>query len=118
MKRIISITAEIAICAVMLCSCGNQTLKATYTFGEDGNKSQITLNEDGTFEFVFSPSSSYLGIGKFTKEGDRLMLETSDGKYHYVFRITEEGLVYDDEASSGMHWFGDFSDGSLFENNK
>ena len=49
MKRIISITAAIAICAIMLCSCGNQTLKATYTFGEDGNKSQITLNEDGTF---------------------------------------------------------------------
>ena len=118
MKKIIailSIIAAAAICAAILCSCSQQKLTGTYSFGDDGNQSSITLNEDGTFEFMFSPISSYLGIGKFTYADDKVTLETSDGQYHYVFRVTEDGLVFDEDASSDMLWFGEFTDGALFE---
>ena len=53
MKKIIailSIIAAAAICAAILCSCSQQKLTGTYSFGDDGNQSSITLNEDGTFD--------------------------------------------------------------------
>ena len=115
LKKIAAMAAAVAISAAILCSCHNQKLTGTYSFGEDGSRSSITLNEDGTFEFVFSPVSNYVGIGKCTVTDDILTLETSDGQYHYVFRITDEGLVFDEEASSEIKWFGTFSDGTLFE---
>ncbi len=114
MKKIFLIAATILLITAIFCSCNKKSLSGTYTFGEGVNSSEVTLNEDGSFEFVFSPISSYLGVGKFTVSGDRLTLRTSDGQYHYVFRITDSGLVFDADASSDMLWFGEFADGALF----
>lgn len=114
-KKIAAFAAAAAICALLLCSCGRQQLCGTYTFGDGVDSSQVTLNEDGSFEFVFSLQSSYIGIGKFSVAGDKLTLETSDGKYHYVFRITDDGIVFDADASSDHLWFGEFTDGSVFK---
>ena len=115
MKKYLLIAATILLCAAILCSCNNKSLSGTYTFGEGVHSAEVTLNEDGSFEFVFSPISSYLGIGKFTISGDRLTLRTSDGQYHYVFRITDNGIEFDADASSDILWFGEFADGSLFK---
>lgn len=115
MKKIFLLIAVMILSATILCSCSDNNLCGTYTFSDGVNSSKVTLNEDGTFVFVFSPISSYLGIGTFTVSNDRLTLETSDGQYHYVFRITDSGIEFDADASSDMLWFGEFADGSVFE---
>ena len=115
MKKYLLIAATVLVCVAILCSCQQKSLSGTYIFGEGVDSASVTLNEDGTFEFVFSPVSSYLGIGKYTFSGDRLTLETSDGKYRYVFRLTERGIEFDASASSDSLWLGEFSDGSVFE---
>lgn len=115
MKKLVFVIAVAVICAVLFCSCDTSQLSGTYTFGEGVDTSTVTLNKDGSFEFSFSPISSYLGIGKFSVKGDTLTLETDDGAYCYVFRITDEGLVFDEDASSDMRWFGKFADGDVFK---
>lgn len=115
MKKLLLIAATILICTFIICSCAEKRLSGTYTFGEGVNSAEVTLHEDGSFEFMFSPISSYLGIGNFIINGDTLTLETSDGKYHYVFRITDNGIEFDADASSDVLWFGEFVDGSLFK---
>ena len=115
MKKLLLIAATVLICTFIISSCNDKKISGTYTFGEGAYSAEVTLNEDGSFEFMFSPISSYLGIGNFTINGDTLTLKTSDGKYHYVFRITDEGIVFDADASSEILWFGEFVDGSLFE---
>lgn len=77
--------------------------------------STVVLNEDGTFVFTFSPLSSYVGNGKYTVKDDVLTLTTDDGKYHYVFKMEDGTLIFDAEKSSEELWFGQFSDGSVFE---
>lgn len=114
MKKTVILAASVLLCGWLLCSCASGKLQGSYTFGKGVNSSQITLNEDGSFVFVFSQQSSYLGIGKFSVKGDQLTLETSDGKYHYVFRITDSGLVFDADASSDTLWLAEFTDGSVF----
>ena len=115
MKKFFLIAASILLFAAILCSCNDKSLCGTYTFGEGVNFSEVTLNEDGSFEFVFSPISSYLGVGTFTLKGDKVVLETSDGMNHYVFRITEDGIEFVADESSEFRWYGEFTDGSLFE---
>ena len=115
MKKTLLIAAAILICTFILCSCVEKRLSGTYTFGEGANSAEVTLYEDGSFEFMFSPISSYLGIGEFTVKNDKLTLKTSDGQYHYVFRITDNGIVFDADASSDTLWFGTFSHGALFK---
>ena len=115
MKKYLLIAATVLVCVAILCSCQQKSLSGTYTFGEGADSASVTLNEDGTFEFVFSPVSSYLGIGKFTVSGDRVTLVTSDGMCRYVFSITDNGIEFDADASSDLRWYGEFADGSLFE---
>ena len=115
MKKLRMILVSSILCGLLLCSCGSNEFYRTYTFGEGVDSSKVTLNEDGSFVFEFSPLSSYLGLGKFYLSGDRLTLETSDGKYRYVFRINDSGIEFDADASSDSLWFGQFTDGSLFE---
>lgn len=115
MKKISVIAVSFILGLALLCSCSDKQFNRTYTFGDGVNSSQVTLNDDGSFTFVFSQLSSYIGLGKFSISGDKLTLETSDGKYHYVFRITDSGIEFDADASSNMLWFGEFVDGSIFE---
>ena len=115
MKKIWVLAALLLLSLLLLSSCRDKQLDRTYIFGDGVNGAEVTLHEDGSFTFVFSPLSSYRGIGKYTFSGDRLTLETSDGKYRYVFRLTERGIEFDASASSDSLWLGEFSDGSVFE---
>ena len=74
----------------------------------------VTLYADGTYQFFFSPISSHIGIGTFTKTKDRLTLTEKDSGEQYVFDITETGLVFDGEASSDRLWFSELQDRDVF----
>lgn len=54
----------------------------------------VTLNpDDGSFTFIQSPISSYLGYGKYSVEDNYLVLRTDDGTYTYKFEIIGEGYL-------------------------
>lgn len=86
-----------------------------YMFEEstDVIKPSIALFDDGTFQFTFSALSSYLGYGYYEIEGKQLTLNTSDGKYHYVFDMIEKDLIFDAEASSVQTWSSGLYDGAI-----
>lgn len=89
-----------------------------YVFGDSDSiidQSVILLDGEGRFQFTFSPISSYVGVGTYVIEGDTLTMTTDDGTYIYIFTVTEEGLVYDAEKSTGFTWFGKVEHGSLFK---
>ena len=75
---------------------------------------RITLFDDGTFSFFFSPISSYLGTGSYTVEDNRLTLSTRDIVFTYVFDIHGNTLVFDADASSTQTWFSNLYDGAKF----
>ena len=57
------------------------------------------------FQFSYSGLSSYWPYGLYRIEGEKdgkhqLILETSDGMYHYVFDAVDGGYVFDEAASS------------------
>ena len=74
----------------------------------------VTLYADGTYQFFFSPISSHIGIGTFTKTKDRLTLTEKNSREQYVFTVTETGLVFDGESSSERLWFSELQDGETF----
>ena len=88
----------------------------SYVFQPDNdwmNRATVTLYADQTFQFVFSPVSSYLGNGTYEIKDDWLILSTDDGKYTYIFEMHEDKLVYRENVN-GYHWMGKFTDGSEF----
>lgn len=62
----------------------------------------LTLNrKDNSFSFTFDPLSSYLSYGTYEQVNGKIICETDDGQYKYVFKVTEEAtLVFDKKASS------------------
>ena len=113
------------LCALAMISCGDgeeenfsEKFDAVYYWRDDDgdmiHTASVSLYEDGTFMFGFSPVSSYIGHGEYTIEDNMLYLETDDGNFHYSFKISGEDLIYDAENSSGFTWFSDFGDGDVF----
>lgn len=78
-------------------------------------KPAVTLFDDGWFSLSFSMFSSYIGVGEYEIEDERLILRTNDGKFVYVFDMAGNKLIFDGKASSEMVWFSDIKDGSVFE---
>ena len=72
------------------------------------NDSALTINSDGTAQLIFSPISSYIYIGNYSVDGDRLDVGG------YIFTITEEGLRFNADESPEYVWGGFFRDGSVF----
>ena len=105
-------------------------LVRAYVFrdSEQPIKPSIALYDNGVFTFNFSAVSSYIGMGRYTIEGDTLTLNTDDGNFTYVFDMVakEEGepkistvdgekkLVFDAKKSSEQLWFSDMHDGCEF----
>ena len=90
---------------------------ALYVFGlnelDPSDQSTVSLFEDGQFSFILSAISSYMGFGKYTIDGDTLLLEPYDGG-RYTFTIVEDGIIFDAENSSYIG-FGQFEDGDKFD---
>ena len=113
------------LCAIALISCGDgreeqlpEKISAVYSWHEEDadmiHSASVSLYEDGTFIFGFSPVSSYIGHGEYKIEDDMLYLKTDDGDFHYSFKIAGEDIIYDAENSSGFTWFSEFGDGDVF----
>ncbi len=88
---------------------------STYSFKEKTptEEATIILYDDGKFELQFSPLSSYFGIGRYIMADGRLTLDTSNGKFTYVFEMADDTLVFDADASSDMVWYSGLEDGSV-----
>ena len=57
--------------------------------------------EKNTFSFHYDYLSSYYAYGKFTVSGSKVVAETDDGKYTYVFQIKDdETIVFVQKGSS------------------
>ncbi|MBR5444760.1 MAG: hypothetical protein IKV57_01470, partial [Clostridia bacterium] len=76
----------------------------------------VTLYEDGTYSFFFSPISSYIGHGTFILTDTRLELYSGGGDMAtYIFDIQKDTLIFDGKISSGALWYSDITDGTVFE---
>lgn len=81
---------------------------------EETMKPNFILFENGTFQMSFSGVSSYIGVGTYSLENDRLTLKTDDGDFVYCFDAVDDTYVFDASASSDMVWFSDMYDGCVF----
>lgn len=90
----------------------------TYTLKnlDDTDNYTSVMFSDGKFTIGFSPSSSYIGVGDYSVNGDVLTLSTNDGNYVYNFHIKDGGnkLVFSDDGSSERVWGSEMRDGSEF----
>lgn len=79
-------------------------MDGTYKLNIEGDGIIPTLTiEDGEFIFSYDPLSSYLSIGSYTVADNLLRLTTYDKKYHYVFKLEEDGLVFQRGLSSALN---------------
>lgn len=77
--------------------------RKTYFFSDSADPMDptIQLNEkDHSFQFIYSALSSYIAAGKYELTDKFLTLRTEDGSYTYVFKVKDEGFVFDGAKSS------------------
>lgn len=120
MKRLIAVMLLIVLC-ITISACaekssdkGLELRKYSFQESDDIVPASVTLMEDNKFQFIFSAMSSYICMGSYSVDGDKLLLNADEGGFYYTFNITADGLVFDAENSSDNLWFADFTDGSVF----
>ncbi len=92
----------------------------TYGYWGDLNEtvglthSTIRLGDNGKFNFMISPLSSYIGIGTYTMDKEKLIMYTDDGLYTYTFDVDGDNLIFNAAESSRMPVYNK-GDGSKFE---
>ncbi len=81
----------------------------TYNFGSDNaypaTEASIYLEKYGnhfTYGYRTYSAQQYCPYGTYRYDGNKLYLETADGKNTYVFKRTNEGLKYISELSSPL----------------
>ena len=94
---------------------GNLLCTYSYDGGDTMHTASVSLYDSGEFRFTFSPLSSYIGDGKYTMENNLLTLETLDGDFTYVFRLKDDALVFDGDASSEQTWYSGIADGAVLQ---
>jgi len=55
------------------------------------------------FTFSYDPLSSYLPIGKYSMSNGLVRMVTYDNKYHYVFILENNKLIFQKDKSSPLH---------------
>lgn len=97
----------------------NASVISFYEFKDSGLpiNPNITLYDNDMFTFVFSPLSSYLGMGHYVLDDNTLTLNTDDGNFTYVFRVdpAEDVLIFDADKSSDMLWYSGMTNGCIFQ---
>ena len=141
MKRLFLLLIALALLCAVSCGKGRSDLAGGYRIGTGEDAligPSLTLNEDGTFSYSPSIISSYMGVGRYTLEGDAVTLLfgeeetglftfTEDGPEYEpartaeqavgVFTVTEEGLRF--KAAETTAWALDgLEDGTLFIKNR
>lgn len=75
---------------------GKESIK-TYTLVSDETDlplPTLTLDqEEGTFSFAYDVLSSYLAVGTYEINGDKVELTTEDGTFHYTFYSADEDTL-------------------------
>ena len=75
---------------------GKESIK-TYTLVSDETDlplPTLTLDqEEGTFSFSYDVLSSYLAVGTYGINGDKVELTTEDGTFHYTFYSADEDTL-------------------------
>ena len=75
---------------------GKESIK-TYTLVSDETDlplPTLTLDqEEGTFSFAYDVLSSYLAVGTYGINGDKVELTTEDGTFHYTFYSADEDTL-------------------------
>ena len=112
--KIDSTTKNTEVYTTVAVTAGEQTTEfkktdgsVTYTYKKSGAYVQpyINLKTDNSFHFFVSPLSSYLCVGTYTLDEEKLTLKTDDGLYTYVFKVDGENFVFDAENSSEIPKF-------------
>lgn len=87
-----------------------------YSAENDAVSPRFKLNpNDNTAMFSSSIYSSYLGVGKYTLNGNNLTIKSDDGEYILVFNKKNNSYFFDAESSSNGNKKVDFiSDGMEF----
>ncbi len=63
--------------------------------------SQVYLGQ-GRFIFKYDPFSSYYNTGEYKIKGDKLILETEDGRFKFIFLIDGDNLIFQEKGSSSV----------------
>ena len=118
LKKLISILLLFTVCATLSACASNKKLKPGEYVCKDSEESvmyaRLQLSWDGQFLLIPSVFSSFRGVGNYDIRGNMLLLDCFDDN-QYTFIITDGGLVFDAENSSGnMGSPAGFSDGSVF----
>lgn len=101
MKKFISTFVCVILLMFALCSCSN---KPIYGLSEGCYMLNITSDtypspsidfdlENNTFTFKYDPLSSYFTHGTFRITNGKVIAKTDDGKYTYIFEITDNDTI-------------------------
>lgn len=125
MKKFTLILVIVLIFSFSIVGCSNsQTSElsiGTYVFeaSDDIIKPTISLEKDNKFSFTYSGLSSYLPMGTYTIDNNRLLLNTDDTadnkKIVYVFEIKNETLIFSADKSTPIPSFANVPDGAVFK---
>jgi len=110
----------IFLCLSVGCSDNRDTSNSNLAIGnyqfqgtDESLKPFVNLKENNEFVFVYSAISSYIPVGTYEINQDNLILTTDDGKYEYVFKIKNNTVIFNKEASDS--YIGDsLKDGAVF----
>ena len=121
LKKLISVLLLITLCATLSACASKKKLEPGEYICKDSEEpvmfAVLRLSEDGEFLLIPSMLSSFHGVGSYSIHGDTLTLDCFDNN-RYTFIITDGGLMFDGENSSGnMGSPSGFSDGSVFSVN-
>jgi len=95
---------------ISLSSCG---VSSTRFNVQDGSYNLSVIDGDtpflpcvkiseSTFTFEYDVTSSYLSVGKYEINDNRLTLRTNDEKFKYTFRIDGDSLFFIESESSDV----------------
>jgi len=82
---------------------------------EDFLDPTVSLEDNNRFTFFYSALSSYIAMGSYEIEDDKLILKTDDGMNEYVFKIENETLIFNAGESSKLPAYAKVPDGAVFE---
>ena len=87
----------------------------TYIYEGDDAVGQfaITINENGTFSYFEGAASSYIGVGEWTVEENKICLTDRDNPLVNYFRFKDGKLVFIEKNSTNFTYVK-VSDGDTF----
>jgi len=106
MKRLLFILAALAVLAA-LSACSSTPAELhdgvyTATHTEAILEPYVSFDtEDQSFQFFYDPLSSYISVGHYTIEDDRLIATTDDLRHTFIFQIkSDDKIVFRQKESS------------------